>query len=72
MYEKQAQSKKGRYLDKTLGVYFRADELLIQLYKKHCKKQYAGKPTKKYLKLTQQLKKAESVSHQEIERALIR
>ena len=28
-------------------------------------------PTKKYLKLTQQLKKAESVSHHEIERALI-
>ena len=71
MYEKQAQSKKGRYLDKTLGAYFRKGELFEQLYKKHLKKQYAGKPTKKYLKLTQQLKKAESVSHHEIERALI-
>jgi hypothetical protein len=71
MYEKQTQSKKYRGLDKTLGVYFRTDQLFEQLYKKHFKKQYAGKPTKKYLKLTQQIQRAESIPYHEIERALI-
>jgi hypothetical protein len=71
MYETQTQSKKYRGLDKTLGVYFRSDQLFEQLYKKHFKKHYAGKPTKKYLKLTQQIQRAESIPHHEIERALI-
>jgi hypothetical protein len=71
MYEKQTQSKKNRYLDIKLGVYFRSDQLFEQLYKKHFKKQYAGKPTKKYLKLTQQLQKVESITYHEIEQALI-
>lgn len=69
MYEKQTQSKKSRYLDKTLGEYFQTDQLFEQLYKKHFKKQYAGKPTKKYLKLTQQIQRAESIPYHEIERA---
>jgi hypothetical protein len=67
MYEKQTQSKKYRHLDKTLGVYFRTDELFEQLYRKHFKKQYAGKPTKKYLKLNSQLAKLEKPSFKEIE-----
>ena len=71
MYEKQTQSKKSRYLDKTIGAYFKTDQLYEQLYKKNFKKQYAGKPTKKYLKLTQQIQKAESVSFREIERAML-
>ena len=71
MYEKQTQSKKYRGLDKTLGVYYRADQLYEQLYKKHFKKQYAGKPTKKYLKLTRQIQRAESIPAHEIERALL-
>ena len=70
MYEKQTQSKKGRYLDKTLGAYFRTDELFEQLYKKHFKKQYAGKPTKKFLRLTQQIQKAESIRYNILERVL--
>ena len=71
MYEKQTQSKKSRYLDKTIGAYFKSDQLYEQLYKKNFKKQYAGKPTKKYLKLTQQIQKAESVSYHEIEQAML-
>ena len=71
MYEKQTQSKKSRYLDKILGAYFKTDQLYEQLYKKNFKKQYAGKPTKNYLKLTQQIQKAESVSYREIERAML-
>jgi hypothetical protein len=52
-------------------VFFRADQLFEQLYKKHFKKQYAGKPTKKHLKLTQQIQSAESMPIHEIERALM-
>lgn len=71
MYETQTQSKKYRGLGKTLGAYFRTDQLFEQLHKKHFKKQYAGKPTKKYLRLTQQIQRAESIPYHEIERALI-
>ena len=71
MYEKQTQSKKSRYLDKTIGAYFKTDQLFEQLYKKNFKKQYAGKPTKKYLKLTQQIQRAESIPYHEIERAML-
>jgi hypothetical protein len=71
MYESQIQSKKYRELDKTFGAYFKTDQLYEQLYKKNFKKQYAGKPTKKYLKLTQQIQKAESVSYHEIEQAIL-
>jgi hypothetical protein len=71
MYETQTQSKKSRYFDKTLGAYFQTAQLFEQLHKKHFKKQYAGKPTKKYLKLTQQIQRAESIPYHEIERALI-
>lgn len=71
MYEIQTQSKKYRRLDKTFGVYFRANQLFEQLYKKHFKKQYAGKPTKKYLRIMKQIQKAESISYHEIERAIL-
>ncbi len=59
MYETQTQSKKYRQLDKTLGAYFKTDDLYSQLYQKHFKKTYAGKPTKKYLKIIQGITKAE-------------
>ena len=65
MYEIQTQSKKYRGLDKTLGVYFRSDQLFEQLYKKHFKKQYAGKPTKKYLQLIGKIHKAENMPRNE-------
>jgi hypothetical protein len=68
MYETQTQSKKSRQLDKTLGAYFRTDQLYEQLYKKHFKKTYAGKPTKKYLRIMEQIQKA----YHEIERLMIK
>lgn len=61
MYETQTQSKKYRQLDKTLGAYFKTDDLYSQLYQKHFKKNYAGKPTKKYLRIMEQIQKAESI-----------
>jgi hypothetical protein len=71
MYETQTQSKKYRQLDKTLGVYFKNDNLYSELYKKNFKKSYAGKPTKKYLRIMEQIQKAESIPYHEIERAML-
>lgn len=68
MYETQTQSKKYRQLDKTLGAYFKTDDLYRQLYQRHFKKTYAGKPTKKYLRLMEQIRSAEST---EIDKILL-
>ena len=59
MYETQTQSKKNRQLNKTLGAYFKSDNLYSELYKKNFKKTYAGKLTKKYLRIIEQLQKSE-------------
>ena len=72
MYETQTQSKKYRQLDKTLGAYFEIDNLYSELYKKNFKKTYAGKPTKRYLRIMEQIQKAESIPYHEIERAMFR
>ena len=71
MYETQTQSKKYRQLDKTLGAYFKSDNLYNELYKKNFKKTYAGKPTKRYLRILEQIQKAESIPYHEIERAML-
>jgi len=71
MYETQTQSKKYRQLDKSLGAFFKTDDLYSQLYQKHFKKTYAGKPTKKYLRILEQIHKAEKIPYGEIERLMI-
>jgi hypothetical protein len=71
MYATQTQSKKYRQLDKTLEAYFKSDNLYSELYKKNFKKTYAGKPTKKYLRIMEQIQKAESIPYHEIERAML-
>ena len=71
MYETQTQSKKYRQLDKTLGAYFKSDNLYSELYKKNFKKTYAGKPTKKYLRIMEQIQKAESIPYHVIERTIL-
>lgn len=70
-YEKQIQSKHARFLEKNLGSYFGSDKLYEAKYKKHLKKTYAGKPTKKFAKLSKEIQKAESIDFREIERRLV-
>jgi len=55
MYKTQTQSKKSRHLDKTLGAFLKIDNLYSELYKKNFKNTYAGKPTKKYLRIMEQI-----------------
>jgi len=71
MYSKQTHSKKWREMEKVYGNYFDNNEHYKELYSKHFKKFYNGKPTKRYLKLLQQIEKAEKVSHLNIERLLL-
>lgn len=67
MYESQTQCKKIRRWNNVLGAYFNSDKYYNQLYKKHFKKTYAGKPTKKYKRLSNQIKKAESIDYRDVE-----
>lgn len=71
MYETQTQSKKYGQLDKTLGAYFRTDELYSQLQQKHFKKTYAGKPTKRYLRILGAIQRAERIPYSEVERLML-
>ncbi|MBN2520986.1 MAG: hypothetical protein JXB17_10805, partial [Bacteroidales bacterium] len=68
MYGSQTLSKYYRNFDKTIRVYFR----IARLYKKHFKQSYAKKPTKKYLRIMEQIQQAESILYSEIERLMIK
>lgn len=67
-YESQAQSKYFRFLEMKLGSYIKLEQFYEELYKKNFKKTYAGKPTKRYLKLMSEIQKGESISYEEFER----
>ena len=67
MYKKQTLSKRKRYSDKLIDSCFQQVELIEQLYKKNFKKEYAGKPTKKYLNLNRKIQIAEKILKHEIE-----
>lgn len=71
MYESQTQTKKWREMEKVYGCYFDSDKCYTELYKKHFKKFYNGKPTKRYLKLMETIKQSESISYKDIERLMI-
>ena len=70
MYEKQAYSRKQRRFDILCNSITKPDELYEQVNKKYFKKTYAGKPTKKYLRIMEQIQKAESIPYHEIKRAM--
>jgi hypothetical protein len=71
MYESQTYSKNYRGLGKVYDSYFKLDNLYEQLYKKNFKKTYAGKPTKRYLKLMEQIKKAERIKPEELTKMML-
>ncbi|MGP1991873.1 hypothetical protein D9V96_008305 [Zobellia laminariae] len=71
MYESQTQTKKWRNMEKVYGCYLDIDDTYHQLYKKHFKKYYKGKPTKRYLKLKNQIEKYEKIPIEDIERLLV-
>ena len=70
-YESQTRSKKWREMEKIYGDAFDLDRLYEKLYQKYFKKTYAGKPTKRYLKLITRIQRAESVPIDTIERLMV-
>jgi hypothetical protein len=50
-YEKQVKSLTARNIEKQFGLLFGIDKVYEEIYSKHFKKQYNGKPTKRYLRL---------------------
>ncbi len=68
MYSTQTESKKWHQMSKLYGSYFELDKLYGQLYSKHFKKHYNGKPTKRYLKLMNKISQAERISISDLKR----
>jgi len=66
MYECQKQSKNWRQLGKAFGSYFESEKCYDEIYSKHFKKYYNGKPTKRYLRLLNQINKEEDFTNFEI------
>lgn len=71
MYESQTYGKKDRALLSYLEPNFMLDNYYSQLYKKYFKRTYAGVPTKRYLKLMENIKRGESIPFSEVERAML-
>jgi hypothetical protein len=61
MYERQTQSKRYRELEKIIGAVLQVDLLRDQMHKKYFKRQYAGKATKRFLKLHQKIVEYENL-----------
>ncbi|GHA68713.1 hypothetical protein [Pontibacter akesuensis] len=62
MYESQTYSQKNRKLFRFYEKVFNSDKLYEQLYSKHFRRTYAGKPTKRFLKLMQKIGESERIS----------
>jgi hypothetical protein len=54
-------------VDKIWDAFFAKYDLYSQLYQKHFKKTFAGRPTKKYLQIMKRIHRTESAPYQEIE-----
>lgn len=70
MYDSQIQSKVYRGFGKVLGYSLKVEKLHEQLNRKHFKKTYAGKPTKKYLRIMAQIRKSEATSWEDVSKYL--
>ena len=71
MYSTQTKSKKWRQIEKVYGCYFDSDKHYEEIYSKHFKKTYNGKPTKRYKKLLREIEQAENFSARDIEQLFL-
>ncbi len=71
MYEKQTYSENSRQQIKIWSKLFDTDKVYEQIYSKHFKKYYAGKPTKQYLKLWKKLRQSGEVSEMDCLKLLL-
>jgi hypothetical protein len=70
LYEKQTYSHRGRKFNKSFEDLLGVDKVYEQIYSKYFKPQYAGKPTKRYLKLLRRIQVAGSISANDVLRHL--
>lgn len=70
-YQNQIESKKNRFLFNILEKVYLSDEVYSERYKKYFKTHYNGKPTKRYLKLENKIKTAESYPVGTLERLML-
>lgn len=63
MYECQTRSKTWREWEKAFGSDFEIERNYEQIYQKHFKKYYAGKPTKRYLQIIKKIQQAQTTCH---------
>ena len=68
MYDSQTKSKSWRQMVNVCGGYFELEKSYEEIYSKHFKKHYNGKPTKRYLKLMRKINKAEGIPISEIKK----
>lgn len=71
MYEIQTMPKTYRRMDKYLRAHVKHSDLLKEINSKYFKKHYAGKPTRRYMKILKELKQAEKINELKIEELLI-
>lgn len=65
-YESQTRNKKWRHLDNVYGPYFDLDRCYMEIYSKHFKTHYNGKPTKRYFKLLEKINRGNRVDYRKI------
>lgn len=70
MYKIQTHSKAERQQTQKWKPFYKG-EAYDQLQAKYFKAWYKGKPTKRYLRIMEQIQKAESIPYHEIERAML-
>lgn len=70
-YDKQIESKRNRYLVSIFDKVFIKDEVYDILYSKHFKTHYNGKETKRYKKIMDKIKRAESYPSGTLERLMM-
>jgi len=70
MYENQTHSKNWRARMKIIDPVWKLDSVYHELEKKHFKRSYAGRPTKRYLKLLQQIDRMDNISIEDVMEAL--
>lgn len=70
LYETQTESKKYRELYKPIGKFLWSETINNEIYKKHFKKKYAGKPTKRYLRIMKKIQETESIPVEKINQFL--
>jgi len=71
MYECQKESRKYRGILAILVPSWKVDDYHEKLNKKYFKRMYAGKPTKRYLQIMKQIKKAEKITPEMYQRLLL-